>query len=126
MAKRIDIGRGFAAVLNHPEPGLIVSLMARGIVKAAGQPMPSALLIQAAKGIGCVKLAASNLERPEKFQKWFDDNPRRCAAACEDITGLPWIEIEFAADVDRAEAEFLPSINAAAAKRHTIKTIKGI
>jgi len=125
MAKRIDIGRGFAAVLNHPEPGLIVSLMARGIVKAAGQPMPSALLIQAAKGIGCVKLAASNLEPPEKFQKWFDDYPRRCAAACEDITGLPWIEIEFAADVDRAEAEILPRINAAAAKRHTIKTIKG-
>ena len=126
MAKRNDIGRGFVAVLNHPEPGPIVSRMARGIVKAAGQPMPNALLIQAAKGIGCVKLAASNLERPEKFQKWFDDNPRRCAAACEVITGLPWIEIEFAADVDRAEAEFLPRINAAAAKRHTIKTIKGI
>ena len=126
MAKQIDIGRGFAAVMNHPEPGPIVSRMARGNFKAAGQPMPSALLIQAAKGIGCVKLAASNLERPEKFQKRFDDNPRRCAAACEDVTGLPWIEIEFAADVDRAEAEFLPRINAAAAKRHTIKTIKGI
>ena len=80
MAKQIDIGRGFAAVMNHPEPESIVSRMARGIVKAAAQPIPSALLIQAAKGIVCVKLAASNLERPEKFQKWFGDNPRRCAA----------------------------------------------
>ena len=28
MAKRIDIGRGFAAVMNHPEPGSIVFRMA--------------------------------------------------------------------------------------------------
>ena len=124
MAKRIDIGHGFAAVLNHPEPGPIVSRMARGIVKVAAQPIPSALLIQAAKGIGCVKLAASNLERPEKIQKWLDDNPRRCAAACEDITGLPWIGIVFAADVERVEAEFLPRINTAGAKPRAFKTIK--
>ena len=29
MAKRIDIGRGFAAVMNHPEPGPTVFRMAR-------------------------------------------------------------------------------------------------
>jgi len=29
MAKRIDIGRSFAAVMNHPEPGPIVLRMAR-------------------------------------------------------------------------------------------------
>ena len=28
MAKRIDIGRGFAAIMNHPEPGPIVFRMA--------------------------------------------------------------------------------------------------
>jgi len=33
MAKRIDIGRGFAAVMNHPEPGPTIFRMARGIVR---------------------------------------------------------------------------------------------
>jgi hypothetical protein len=28
MAKQTDIGRGFAAVMNHPEPGPIVFRMA--------------------------------------------------------------------------------------------------
>ena len=37
--------------------------------------------------------------------------------AFEDITGLPWIEIDFATDVERAETEILPRIVAAAAKR---------
>ena len=50
--------------------------------------------------------------------------PRR-NLAFEDITGLPWIEIYSAADVDRAEDEIQPRINTAAAKRHAIKTIKG-
>ena len=35
----------------------------------------------------------------------------------EDITGLPWIEIDFAVDVTRAEDEILPRIISAAAKR---------
>ena len=87
--------------------------------------MRCALYVPTTGRIGCLKLAASDLEHPEKFQKVFDANPRRCAAACEAFIGLPWIEIEFSADVDRAEAEILPRINAAAAKRHTIKTIKG-
>jgi hypothetical protein len=34
MAKRIDIGRGFAAVMNHPEPGPIVFRMARAEVNS--------------------------------------------------------------------------------------------
>ena len=37
--------------------------------------------------------------------------------AVEDITGLPWIEIDFAADVARAETEILPRIVATAASR---------
>jgi len=40
MAKRIDIGRGFAAVMNHPEPGPTVFRMARGILRAEGKPLP--------------------------------------------------------------------------------------
>jgi choline kinase len=37
--------------------------------------------------------------------------------AFEDITGLPWIEIDFALDVARAEDEILPRIVSATAKR---------
>lgn len=28
----------------------------------------------------------------------------------EDVTGLPWIEIDFPADVERAEREILPAL----------------
>ena len=87
MAKRTDIGRGFAAVINHPEPGPTVFRMARGILRAEGKPMPCALYIPTAGGIGCFKLAASDLEHPEKFQKLFDANPRCCAAV--QVGGLP-------------------------------------
>ena len=41
----------------------------------------------------------------------------RDAFAFEDITGMPWIEIDFAVDVERAEAEILPRIEMAAAER---------
>jgi hypothetical protein len=87
MAKRTDIGRGFAAVMNHPEPGPTVFRMARGILREEGKAMPCALYIPTAGGIGCFKLAASDLEHPEKFQKIFDANPRRCAAV--QVGGLP-------------------------------------
>jgi choline kinase len=33
----------------------------------------------------------------------------------EDVTGLPWIELDFSADVDRAQAEILPRLRDAAA-----------
>ena len=66
--------------------------------------------------------------RHEPYEEAIRDalltSPRR-TFAFEDITGLPWIEIDFAADVDRAEAVILPRINTAAAKRRAIKTIKG-
>ena len=45
--------------------------------------------------------------------------------AFEDITGLPWIEIDFAADVARAETEILPRIVSAAKKRRAATVIKG-
>lgn len=44
--------------------------------------------------------------------------------AFEDITGMPWIEIDFAADIERANAEVLPRILAAAGKRRAAMMIK--
>ena len=49
----------------------------------------------------------------------------RGAFAFEDITGLPWIEIDFVADVERANAEILPRIVTATAKRRGATIIKG-
>jgi choline kinase len=46
----------------------------------------------------------------------------RATFAFEDITGLPWIEIDFAADVARAEDEILPRIVSAVAKRRASST----
>ena len=44
---------------------------------------------------------------------------RRGTIAYEDVTGLPWIEIDYAVDVERASAEILPRIAAAARLGHT-------
>jgi choline kinase len=43
--------------------------------------------------------------------------------AFEDITGTPWIEIDFAADIERANAEILPRILAAASNRLAVLMI---
>ncbi len=42
----------------------------------------------------------------------------------EDITGIPWIEIDFAADIERATNEVLPRILAAEGHRHAAMTIE--
>ena len=44
--------------------------------------------------------------------------------AFEDITGMPWIEIDFAADIERANAEVLPRILAAESKRRAAMIIQ--
>jgi choline kinase len=44
---------------------------------------------------------------------------RRETIAYEDVTDLPWIEIDYAVDVERASAEILPRIEAAARLRHS-------
>ncbi len=49
---------------------------------------------------------------------------RRGTFAFEDITGMPWIEIDFAADIERANAEILPRILVAAGHRHAAMTIE--
>ena len=43
--------------------------------------------------------------------------------AFEDITGMPWIEIDFAADIERANAEVLPRILMAEGSRYAALTI---
>ncbi len=48
----------------------------------------------------------------------------RGAFSFEDITGLPWIEIDFAADIERANDEVLPRILAAENNRHAAMTIE--
>ena len=48
----------------------------------------------------------------------------RGSFAFEDITGLPWIEIDFAVDVARAETEILPRILSAADQRRATTVIK--
>lgn len=58
--------------------------------------------------------------RSDPYEEPFRDviqTSRRGTIAYEDITGLPWIEIDYAADVERANAEILPRILAAAASR---------
>ena len=50
---------------------------------------------------------------------------RRETIGYEDVTGLPWIEIDYAADVERANAEILPRIAAAARLGHTAITPSG-
>ena len=43
--------------------------------------------------------------------------------AFEDITGLPWIEIDFAKDVERATTEILPQISKAIKDRNPISQL---
>ncbi|MGE4612222.1 MAG: hypothetical protein AAED33_12685, partial [Paracoccaceae bacterium] len=43
--------------------------------------------------------------------------------AFEDITGIPWIEIDFAADVERANAEILPRISKAIEDGHLVRGV---
>jgi choline kinase len=44
--------------------------------------------------------------------------------AFEDITGMPWIEIDFAADIERANTEVLPRIRTAGGKRRAAVMMK--
>ena len=66
--------------------------------------------------------------RHEPYEETIRDvllTSQRGAFAFEDITGLPWIEIDFAADVERANAEILPRIVTATAKRQGATMIEG-
>ena len=48
----------------------------------------------------------------------------RGTIAFEDITGIPWIEIDFASDIERAVADILPRIFKAEDNRRAATTIK--
>lgn len=49
----------------------------------------------------------------------------RGSFAFEDVTGLPWIKIDFAADIERANGEVLPRILTAECNRRAAMMIKG-
>jgi choline kinase len=82
------------------------------------------------ESVGLFKLSASVAEliiaqaglylmqgrRQEPYEEAIRDvllTSQRRTFAFEDITGMPWIEIDFAADVERARREILPRILAA-------------
>ena len=60
--------------------------------------------------------------RHEPYEETIRDvllTSQRGTFAFEDITGTPWIEIDFAADIERANVEVLPRILAAEDTRRT-------
>ena len=50
---------------------------------------------------------------------------RRGTIAYEDVTGLPWIEIDYTVDMERASTEILPRIVAARRLDHTVMMPRG-
>ncbi len=65
--------------------------------------------------------------RHEPYEETIRDvllTSQRGTFAFEDITGIPWIEIDFAADIERANAEVLPRILMAEGNRRAALMIK--
>ncbi len=70
----------------------------------------------AEKIIAQTKLYLMQGRRQEPYEEAIRDvllTSQRGTFSFEDITGMPWIEIDFAADVERATSEILPRILAA-------------
>jgi len=66
--------------------------------------------------IAQTKLYVVQSRRRESYEEAIRDvllTSQRGTFSFEDITGLPWIEIDFAADIERARSEILPRILAA-------------
>ncbi|MDE0810582.1 MAG: phosphocholine cytidylyltransferase family protein [Alphaproteobacteria bacterium] len=77
----------------------------------------------AARIIAQTKLYLDQGHRQAPYEETIRDvllTSPRGTFAFEDITGLPWIEIDFAVDVTRAEDEILPQIVSAVAKRRLL------
>jgi choline kinase len=80
----------------------------------------------AKKVITQTDLYLSQGRRHEPYEEAIRDvmlTSPRAAFAFEDITGTPWIEIDFAIDIERANAEVLPQIVAAERIRPALMTI---
>ncbi len=70
----------------------------------------------AGKIIAQTKLYLMQGRRHDPYEEAIRDvmlTSRRRTFAFEDITGMPWIEIDFAADIERATREILPRVLAA-------------
>jgi choline kinase len=64
--------------------------------------------------------------RHEPYEETIRDvllTSQRGKFSFEDITGLPWIEIDFAEDVERAKTEILPRISKAITDRTLISQL---
>jgi len=76
------------------------------------------------EGVGFLKLSAENVKILKKkledfvsqgliygeYEEGLQKLVEECEISFEDITGLPWIEIDFPEDLDRAEKEVLPRL----------------
>jgi len=81
----------------------------------------------ARKIIAQTELYLSQGRRQEPYEETIRDVLLTCprgAFAFEDITGMPWIEIDFAADIERANAEILPRIVTVQDNRRAAMMIK--
>ncbi|MHA1165872.1 MAG: phosphocholine cytidylyltransferase family protein, partial [Alphaproteobacteria bacterium] len=73
------------------------------------------------------ELYLSQGRRQEPYEETIRDvllTSPRGTFAFEDITGIPWIEIDFAADIERANAEILPRIVTVQDNRRAAMMIK--
>lgn len=69
---------------------------------------PKAARALAARATQYVDSGRSDAPYEEAIRDLVLGNPG--AFGCEDVTGLPWIEIDFPRDIDRARTEILPRI----------------
>lgn len=73
-----------------------------GFFKVAGEDMP--LLVER------TRTRLRNGNRHDSYDEVLRDLVVAGRFACEDVTGLPWTEIDFARDLRRARSEILPAI----------------
>ncbi len=73
-----------------------------GFLKVQKQDIPA--LLQSVQAY--VAVGALDMEYEDALKEFFEKVP----VGYEKIGGLPWIEIDFPEDIDRAESEILPSV----------------
>jgi len=60
--------------------------------------------------VAATERRATGAGRRESFDEVLRDLVREGRFQAEDVTGLPWTELDFASDLERAEREVLPAI----------------
>jgi choline kinase len=72
---------------------------------------------------GHIEGARAHLPHEEAVRDLIQEGS--CPFEVADVTGAPWIEIDFAADVMRAEREVLPRLTLPARSLRSVKTLSG-